>query len=47
MKEFSDKKSAFNKNVLVWSPLPIQQKNEQVDSNNNNLGIKEKIINNP
>ena len=44
-------KSAFSKNVLGWSPLPIQQKNDQVDSDNNNLGesnmIKEKVINNP
>ena len=42
--------SAFSKNVSGWSPLPIQQKNYQVDSNNNNLGesnmFKEKIINN-
>ena len=44
-------KSAFSKNVLGWSPKPIQQKNYQVDSNNNNMGesnmIKEKVINNP
>ena len=43
--------SAFSKNVSGWSPLPIQQKNYQVDSDNNNMGesnmIKEKIINNP
>ena len=43
--------SAFSKNVLGWSPLPIQQKNDQVDSDNNNLGesnmIKEKVIKNP
>ena len=43
--------SAFSKNVLGWSPLPIQQKNDQVDSDNNNMGesnmIKEKVINRP
>ncbi len=41
---------AFSKNVLGWSPLSIQQKNYQVDSDNNNLEesnmIKEKVINN-
>ena len=43
--------SAFSKYVLGWSPKPIQQKNYQVDSDNNNLGestmIQEKVINNP
>ena len=43
--------SAFSKNVSGWSPKPIQHKNYQVDSKNNNLGesnmIKEKVIKNP
>ena len=43
-------KSALIKNVLGWSPLPIHQ-NDQVDSNNNNMGesnmIKDKVIKNP
>ena len=43
-------KSAFSKNVSGWSPLPIQQKNYQMDINNNNMGesnmIKEKVNNN-
>ena len=43
--------SAFSKNVSGWSPKPIQQKNNQVDSENNNQGesnmIKEKFIKNP
>ena len=42
--------SAFSKNVSGWSPKPIQQKNDPVDSNNNNLWesnmIKEKVIKN-
>ena len=41
---------ASSKYVSGLSPLPIQQKNYQVDSNNNNLGesnmIREQIINN-
>ena len=41
-------KNAFSKIVLGWSPLPIQHKNYQVDSDDNNLGesnmIQEKVI---
>ena len=50
----SGKKSAFSKNVSGLSTIPIQQKNDQMNSNNNNLWgvyesnlIKEKVINNP
>ena len=43
--------SAFRKNVLGWSPKPIQHKNDQVDSKNKNQGesnmINEKFIKNP
>ena len=43
-------KSSTSKNVFGWSPLlPIQQKYYQEDSNNDNLGesnmIMEKVIN--
>ena len=44
-------KSATSKNVSGWSPLPIQQKSDQVDRDNNNLGesnmIQEKVIKDP
>ena len=30
--------SAFSKNVLGWSPKPIQHKKKQVDSKNKNMG---------
>ena len=47
MKDCSDK-SVFSKNVLGWSPEPIQHKNNQVDSKNNNQAksnmIKERFI---
>ena len=32
------------KNVLGWSPLPIQQKIDQVESNKNNLGESNMIM---
>ena len=31
-------KRAISKNVLGWSYLPIQQNNDQVDSDTNNIG---------